>query len=313
MLAPSTAEELADIGVELEHAACSICGSSAGTPVIVGRDRNCGVPGRFQVVRCDECGLLRTDPRPTRGSIGRYYPPHYVAYHEEVVRRVGSGWFDRRVKAMPPVAPPGRLLEIGTSVGTFLDERKRDGWDVTGVEFDEHAAARAAERTGAPIHVGSIETVSFPPRSFDVICAWQVVEHLHDPVSSLRRCFEWLVPGGWLAIAVPDVGAPGFRVFQDSWFALEVPRHLYHFSAQTCRAMFESCGFSEIRLVRPRTIYTTLLSITGILEERGVLARGNGRAIANSLPARVLNLGAGYVAAGMGRTDTFSMLGRKPR
>ncbi len=77
--------------------------------------------------------------------------------------------------------------------------------------------------------------------------------------------------------------------------------------------MFESCGFSEIRLVRPRTIYTTLLSITNVLEDRGVLARGNGRAIANSLPARVLNLGAGYVAAGVGVTDTFTMLGRKRR
>lgn len=313
MLASSTSAELESIGVEIENAPCALCGSGASTPMLVGRDRTCGVPGRFQIVRCDECGLVRTDPRPTRASIGRYYPTHYSPYQEEAGPRVGSGWFDRRVKAMPPVAPSGRLLEIGTSVGTFLEQRKRDGWDVTGIEFDERAAARAAERTGAPIHVGSIESASFPPGSFDVICAWQVVEHLHDPVTSLRRCFEWLVPGGWLSIAVPDIGAPGFRIFQGAWYALELPRHLYHFSAQTCRAMFESCGFSEIRLVRPRTIYTTLLSLTNVLEDRGVLARGNGRKIANSLPARVLNLGGGYVAAGLGMTDTFTMLGRKRR
>ena len=227
------------------------------------------------------------------------------------MRRVASGWVDRRVTVMPPVSPPGRLLEIGTAVGTFLSQRKRDGWDVTGVEFDDRAAAHAARRTGAPIHVGSVESVQFPPGTFDVICAWQVVEHLHDPVLSVRRCFDWLVPGGWLAIAVPDAGAPGFRVFRDAWFPLELPRHLYHFSAKTCRAMFESCGFSEIRLVRPRTVYTTLLSITGLLEDRGVLARGRGPAIVGSLPARLVNLTAGYAAAAVGLTDTFTMLGRR--
>ena len=314
MLMPSTAAELASIGVALESAACALCGASAATPVLVARDRTCGVPGNYQVVRCNECGLLRTDPRPTRDTIRRYYPPEYVAYHRQVNTspRPASGWRDRRVAVMPPTAPPGRLLEVGTSFGAFLHQCKRAGWDVTGVEFDERAASRAAELTGARIHAASIDSVEFPPGTFDVICSWQVVEHLHDPVKTLRRCFEWLAPGGWLTIAVPDAGSLDFRLFGAAWYPLQVPRHLYHFSPTTCRAMFESAGFTDLRLVRPRTVYTALLSVTGILEERGVVPPGGGPAILGTLPMRVLNGAAGYIAAPLGLTGTFTMLGRRP-
>jgi SAM-dependent methyltransferase len=314
MLTPSTAGELASIGVELETVSCPLCGSTDAVPVVVGSDRTCGVPGRFQVVRCGGCALLRTDPRPTRTTIRRYYPADYAPYqlraqapHQE------QHWLDRRVTAMPPVSPPGRLLEIGTSFGAFLNTSKLAGWDVTGVEFDEPTAARAAALTGAPVHADSVESVQLEPASFDLICAWQVVEHFHDPVLALRRCFDWLRPGGWLAIAVPDIGSVEFRLFQERWFALELPRHLFHFTSSTCRAMFETCGFGENRLVRPRTIYTALRSVGEIAEERGLLARGNGRAVANSLPARLVNLVGGYAAAAVGQTATFTMMGRKPR
>lgn len=314
MLIHSTDTELAASGIEIESVGCALCGCERSTSVLVGYDRACGVPGRYQVVRCEQCGLMRTNPRPTRSSIHRYYPSEYVAYHRQLHAppRRHSGWRDRRVSVMPPVSPPGRLLEIGTSFGAFLYECKRVGWDVTGVEMDERSAARAAELTGAPVHATSIETVQFPPRSFDVICAWQVIEHLHDPVRTLRACFDWLKPGGWLAIAIPDAGSLEFRLFREAWYPLDVPRHLYHFSAKTCRAMFESCGYTENRLVRPRTVYSGLLSMTGLLEQRGILKPGGGPVVLKSLPARLLNAAAGYTAALVGLTGTFTMLGRRP-
>jgi SAM-dependent methyltransferase len=314
MLTPSTAEELAAIGVEIESVPCALCGSADATLVTVGHDDRCDTPGAYQVVRCRGCGLLRTSPRPTRRSIHRYYPEDYPDYHRQVAQQPRSvpSWRDRRVRVMPPVAPPGRLLEIGTSFGTFLRQSQLDGWDVTGIEFDAGMAARASALTGAAVHAGSVESVEFPRGSFDVICSWQVVEHLHNPVEAVRRCFEWLKPGGWLAIAVPDAGSVEFRMLREAWYCLDVPRHLYHFSPRTCRAMFESCGFVDVRLVRPRTIYTSLLSATGILERRGVLARGRGQALLRRWPARVLNATAGYFAAPLGLTNTFTMLGRRP-
>lgn len=315
MLAPSTDDDLAPLGVRLETAPCALCGSSASTPLLVGEDRAFAGPGRFQLVQCDACGLLRTDPRPSRATIHRYYPADYAPYQRQAVVRPQptSRWLDRRVAVMPPVAPPGRLLEIGTSFGAFLHQCKLAGWDVTGVEFDAAMAARAAEVTGAPVHAASIEAVQFAPSSFDVICAWQVIEHLHDPVRAVRRCFEWLKPGGWLTFAVPDAGSLDFRVFRDRWFALELPRHLYHFTPSTSRAMLEICRFEDIRLVRPRTIYTGLRSATRILADRGWIASGRERAIADSLPARLINVIGGYTAAALGNTATFTMMGRKPR
>lgn len=312
VLIPTDAAELAAAGVTLESAPCALCGTAGGTQVVVGRDRRHRTPGVFQVVRCETCGLIRTEPRPTRETIRRYYPSDYRAYRvEESSRRIPQ-IVDRRVSPMPPVAPPGRLLEIGPSIGDFLLQASDAGWQVTGVEFDEHAAAVAAARSGARVLVGAVEDVDFPPNSFEIICAWQVIEHLHDPVSVLRRCRQWLVPGGWLTIGVPDAGSWAFRVFGNTWFPLDLPRHLYHFSESTCRAMFEACGFVDIQAVRPRTVHDTLMSLSDLAETRGWIRTGRGEAIIGTIPARLFAAGVGLVAPALRLTGLLGMLGRNP-
>ena len=120
-------------------------------------------------------------------------------------------------------------------------------------EPDESAAARAAERL-ARNPCRQRRVASFPPGSFDVICAWQVVEHLHDPVSSLRRCFEWLVPGGGWRLPCLTPASP-VSAFSDAYRSMcpdtcitlaQTPRHV--------RVLW----IFEIRPRPPRTIYTTL-------------------------------------------------------
>ena len=56
---------------------CDFCGHLESEPVFVGRDRLCGLPGEFPVVRCSFCGLNRTDPQPSPESLGGAYPEGY--------------------------------------------------------------------------------------------------------------------------------------------------------------------------------------------------------------------------------------------
>jgi hypothetical protein len=124
--------------------------------VLEGRDRILGLPGRFRVVRCRSCGLLRTNPRPTALTMSAYYPDDYGPYagtriEEELPdprprwRRYLSGavaWLtDPNAQRLPP-RPPGRLLEIGCASGSYLHRMSKAGWEVEGIEFSESAAAR---------------------------------------------------------------------------------------------------------------------------------------------------------------------------
>jgi 2-polyprenyl-3-methyl-5-hydroxy-6-metoxy-1,4-benzoquinol methylase len=322
---PSTSDELAAHGIAIESASCAFCGTGGGTPIVVGRDRQHRLPGRFTVVRCETCGVMRTDPRPTIESIGRYYPADYAPY------RVGPAWWDRHrwLAALMeggwtrmPASPPGRLLELGTSTGVFLERMQQRGWEVFGIESSDTAARDARARTHRPVEAidlnraGEVDrlfaTDAFAAESFDVVCAWMVIEHLHDPIAMLRRAFDWLTPGGWLAISVPDAGSWMFRAFGDAWFCLDVPRHLYHFSARTLHLVLTACGFRDITMTRPGTVGDLVYSVADRLDDRGWLARETSRRLLAPWPMRALTTGLGLVARVVPVSSCLVVTARKP-
>ena len=177
--------------IVLETAACCLCGSDAATPILTGTDRLHGLPGRFSVVRCQRCQLMRTNPRPTRETIHYYYPANYSPYLQTTVAPASfTHGLGRRLldplDVTTPLRPPGRLLELGSASGSFLAVMQASGWDVTGVEPNPESAARASAALPGRVRCASVENVEFDPASYDLICAWMTFEHLHDPLNLSR-------------------------------------------------------------------------------------------------------------------------------
>jgi SAM-dependent methyltransferase len=115
------------------------------------------------------------------------------------------------------------------------------GWQVTGIEIDEAAAAKA-KRFASEIHVGDVLSAPFAAGRFDVVTAFHVLEHVPDPVAMLRRMLQWLAPGGVLIVEVPNAGGLGAALFGKAWAGLELPRHLSHFSPDTLTRAVEQAG-----------------------------------------------------------------------
>src|SRR4051812_38486661 len=67
-------------GVELEDCPCPNGCVRSDSFILEGEDRLHGLPGRFLVVRCGGCELMRTNPRPTAATISAYYPSDYGPY-----------------------------------------------------------------------------------------------------------------------------------------------------------------------------------------------------------------------------------------
>jgi 2-polyprenyl-3-methyl-5-hydroxy-6-metoxy-1,4-benzoquinol methylase len=309
----------AQIAIELEDCPCAYCHAPGGALVLSGRDRFYAIGGEFAVVRCTRCGLMRTNPRPTARTIGAFYPEQYGPY-VETAREVAPGLRTllRRVSdpldlAIPAV-PSGRLLEIGAASGNYLLRMQRAGWAVTGIEMDAASATRAAQRTGARVLQRDLASVVFDEREpFDLICAWMVFEHLHDPVLGFRRCLEWLKPGGWLAFSVPDCGNWQFRTFKTNWMALEVPRHLYHFSAPVLQEVVQSCGYQSVAIQWQRTLFDVSMSLAFALEaSAGPRVGAYARRAADSLPIRALARAGGILAAPFRWTARLTVWAQKP-
>jgi SAM-dependent methyltransferase len=269
-------------GVELEAVACPLRCAGDDELVVTGTDRISNLPGDYQVVRCRSCGLMRTSPRPTAATIGFYYPDTYGPYVgtqiapesgqrlgelKRLIVAAGRRLFDIKAHDIPPL-PPGRMLEVGCASGSYMHKMSQEGWQVEGVEFSPKAA-EAARALGFVVDVGAVETINKPSERYDLIVGWMVLEHLHDPIASLRKFARWTRPGGMLAISVPDAGAAEFRWFGSKWYALQVPNHLFHFDEATLTKVLEAGGWRPVRFQRHRTISNVVASAGYWAYDRG--------------------------------------------
>lgn len=277
---------------QLEYPVCALCGSTQARTLFAARDRLLGRPGTFPVVRCAACGLVYLCPRPVGSALAAYYPDAYYpldATPPAQVRAVAAGLF-RRVQAwvQEQGRPKVRLLDVGCGTGVFLDLAQQAGWHAQGIEPGGAACAYARARFGLDVHCGTLEDAPLLPESFDVVTMWQVLEHLPHPLEGLRRVYQALAPGGLLLIGVPNFASLEARLFGRRWYSLDAPRHLYHFTPATLRAVVSAAGLQPVRLVHSSGTAGLVYSIMGDLT--GLSLRLRGRPLSERIYTRLVAL-----------------------
>src|SRR5688572_27912385 len=101
---------------------------------------------------------------------------------------------------------------------------------VRGTDFSEVAVRYARERFSLEATADPERTIrELPDGSFDLVTAWQVVEHLRRPREVLAELARLLAPGGVLAVAVPHLGALRYRLEGARWFNVQNLTHLAFF------------------------------------------------------------------------------------
>ena len=217
-----------------EHVTCNLCGADDSRLLYSLRDYRLRVDDRlWNLVQCRRCSLGYLDPRPTAAEIQMYYPESYFNHRGGMGRR-----YDRQASYVPSRA--GDLLDIGAARGDFLAVMRERGWNVTGIEpwTSENPHDLTIHRQRFP------EECELEPASFDVVTAWAVFEHLHDPAAAFARVAALLRPGGQLIVQVPNL-----RSIRARFARLEdIPRHLYFFSEKTLRRYGRNVGIDLERL-----------------------------------------------------------------
>lgn len=260
--------ELADptrppVEVNWDDTPCPLCGHRSEEFLLEAPDPTPGenTALRFAVVRCRDCRLIYTNPRPAPESIGQFYPTDYRPHRRpRKMRMAGTSsrlgrWTGRTVPERDGSLPwvgQGRLLDFGCGGGSYMKRMADQGWTVTGLDAAVGAVRQIQEELGLRALVGSLPHPELAPGSFDVITMWHSLEHVHQPLAILREAYRLLVPGGKLVVACPNIDSWAFRTFGPSWFGLDLPRHLIHFTPDTMTAMLTAAGFvvDPIRHIR---------------------------------------------------------------
>jgi len=233
---------------------CPGCGkSSVELDWLRAPDRFHGRRRVYSLARCNGCSLVWLQDAPPPSEMGE----HYGVDYDRAITAAGADpdhWTERR-DTLLKYKSGGAILDLGCSSGGFLKSLKGDGWTKYGIEMSEDVARQAEANTGAKVFVGDILDAPFAPESFDAITCFHLFEHVYDPREVLSRVAKWLKPGGVFFTMMPNIDSAGRRIFKSYWYALELPRHLHHFSPVSLRAMAASVGLEEKSLTTHREVF----------------------------------------------------------
>jgi 2-polyprenyl-3-methyl-5-hydroxy-6-metoxy-1,4-benzoquinol methylase len=166
------------------------------------------------------------------------------------------------------VGPSKRVLDVGCASG-YLARALIDGLGCTvaGVESDPEAAEKARDVV-QPLVVGDLDLLDLAeelePASFDVVVFGDVLEHLRDPVRTLRQARALLAPGGYVVISIPNVahGDLGLSLLRGDWtyrpLGLLDNTHLRFFTHEGVRRLAAGAGFAlaEVRRIKAGLFHT---------------------------------------------------------
>ena len=147
----------------------------------------------------------------------------------------------RRIARYTAPAPGKRLLDVGAATGFFLDLARQAGWDTAGIEPAESAAA-VARGKNLDVKTGILESDLYMESSFDVITLWDVLEHLPDPLTTMRLITALLKPNGVVAINTPDSSSLWSKLMGTRWHMLCPPEHLCLFGTRSFDRMLGEIG-----------------------------------------------------------------------
>jgi SAM-dependent methyltransferase len=228
---------------------CPVCGAPGPFPALE-------QVGRFTMHVCPLCDLDFADPLEEAGA--GFYDDHalYTGPETRYASARLLNWDQRRFLADAP-ARGARLLDVGCGTGQFLAAARAAGYRVTGIDLSPTQVELARRRFRLPdVQALSLEALAARhPAPFDVVTAFQVLEHVADPRTFLVTLHAIVASGGHLALGVPH---------RHGWRALRDPRdvppnHLTRWSPTALRRALDASGFEALQVRQHRSVYNFLL------------------------------------------------------
>ena len=224
-----------------EH--CRICNSDKLVTALSGLKTNLGEV--YSLSQCRACTFISTSPIPSRDTLRQYYDHDYWLPGHAQASKLLTRFYAMRMAGIikdikQRVVPSARILDWGAGDGSFLRLLDQHGYDSYGI--DQFSSPKSHPK----LFNASIEDAPFADDFFDAISCFHVLEHIRDPVESVTNALKLLKPGGLFVLEVPNIASWGFKVFKKSWYPLDIPIHLNHFSPAVLQRLIENTCRIEV-------------------------------------------------------------------
>ena len=225
---------------------CPVCAADKGRPVFW--------KNGFPHVVCESCGLLyvnrvlREEVTWRRLAGGALADSWVDVLLSDAQRRHDQEKFSVGIDLLERIVPRGRLLDIGCSVGHFLELALARGWSVEGVELNARAVAHSRS-LGLSVRETGLTPDAYAPEDFAAVTLWEVLDDLPDPDPLMATVTRLLQPGGALLVLVPNAGSLAVRVMREHSATFDGATSVTFFDSQTLPRYLAKFGF-QIREMR---------------------------------------------------------------
>ena len=214
---------------------------------------------KHHLTKCSSCGFVFCKPIPTQDELNEVYEGYG---RNDYLSDLTIQAYERVLDSFEPYRKTNKLIDVGCGIGYFLEVAKRRGWEVYGTEFTEEAV-KICEEKGAKMELGVLNPSNYESESFDVVCSFEVIEHINNPLEELSSFNQILRKGGLVYCTTPNFNAVERFQLGAEWNVLTYPEHLSYYTPKTLTRVFKETGFNT------KKVLATGVSVTRIKKSKG--------------------------------------------
>lgn len=197
-----------------------------------------------RIASCLSCGSVANNPMiSSKELLPAYEEVIDETYMENIASREAT--FKHNFKNQSGFFPSqGKILDIGCYCGAFLKISSEMGYISKGVEPSSWASKKARAYSNCEVVNGTIDSLD-PSERFDLITAFDVMEHLVDPLSEVAKVNKHLDVGGYFIFSTLDFENWAPQLLGEKWPWM-MDMHLYYFSISTIEDILAKNGFKLV-------------------------------------------------------------------
>ena len=225
----------------VEEAYCVFCGKSQSSFILFQKSK------ALTISRCKKCGFVYNKTQPDSNALREFYSSSSPMKSWADLKDNPAELEKQKEKFMPAILKLKNLnikkvLDVGCGNGYFLHLLKEEmpKIEMFGTELNKDAEKVACLKHGITINPHYSEM-----NNFDLISFWGVIEHVKDPIRTLQEASQWLSPGGYILVCVPNVNSEAARILWKDAF-MYCPQHLWYFDRNTLEAVVEKAGLTQV-------------------------------------------------------------------
>lgn len=258
--------------IEEEQIPCNLCGQDNFTivhkkietpleiPLTDKFSAAKGILSTDQIVKCKNCGLVYTNPRIKStiiiDSCSQGDDEVYVSQEEgrkktfqegiEWIKKVTKKKENKENEANKEMSNEKKILDVGCAAGFFLAVAKENGFDPYGIELNAWLAEYGRKKFSLEnVKAGTLEDARWKDNFFEYVTMWDVLEHVPDPIKTLKEINRITKDNGYLVISYPDYSSIFAKLFGRRWWFL-LSHHIYYFTPNTMERMLQKTGFEVV-------------------------------------------------------------------